>query len=69
MSIKVGDNGKIFGSITSKEIASVFEKMGKDIDKRKILLDQPIKEIGNYKIALRLYPEVTATINLDVVAE
>ena len=69
MSIKVGDNGKIFGSITSKEIASVFEKMGKDIDKRKILLDQPIKEIGNYKIALRLYPEITATINLEVVAE
>lgn len=69
IAIKVGENGKIFGSITSKEIASVFEKMGKDIDKRKILLDQPIKEIGTYKIAIKLYPEIVANINLQVIAE
>lgn len=69
LAIKVGENGKIFGSITTKEIATAFEKVGKDIDKRKIVLDQPIKEIGNYKIAIKLYPEIVATINLQVVAE
>lgn len=69
LAIKVGENGKIFGSITSKEIATAFEKIGKNIDKRKIVLDQPIKEIGNFKIEIKLYPEIVSTINLQVVAE
>lgn len=69
LAIKVGENGKIFGSITSKEIATAFEKIGKNIDKRKIVLDQPIKEIGNFKIEIKLYPEIVSTVNLQVVAE
>ena len=63
----IGKNGNLFGSVTNKEISDELQKLGYDVDKKKIVLNAPIKSLGNYKVACKLYPEVTA--NLAVVVE
>jgi len=62
----IGKNGTLFGSVTNKEISEELVKMGLDIDKKKIILNQPIKALGNYKVTCKLYPEVTAIVNVVV---
>ncbi|MCR4610648.1 MAG: 50S ribosomal protein L9 [Lachnospiraceae bacterium] len=65
--IKTGEGGKTFGSISSKEIAEVVKKQyGETIDKKKIVLDEPIKSLGTYEAKLKLHPKVTATMNIHV---
>lgn len=68
LAIKCGENGKTFGSVTSKEIAEELVKLGFEIDKKKIELSSPIKSVGVYDVLLRIYPEITATISVNVVA-
>lgn len=63
--IKCGENGKSFGSITSKEISEKLSQMGYQIDKKKIDCPQ-LKEVGDYKIKIKLHPQVVATINVKV---
>ena len=64
---KAGEGGKLFGSITTKDIADALkEQHGINIDKRKIVLDQPIKEIGVKRVKIKIYPEITATIAVEV---
>ena len=63
----IGKNGTLFGSVTNKEISEELSRMGLDVDKKKIALNQPIKALGNYKVLCKLYPEVSAT--LEVVVE
>lgn len=61
--VKVGDNGKLFGSVTSKEIAEQVKKqLGYDVDRKKITLKEPIKALGAYKIPFKVHPKVTATV-------
>lgn len=67
--IKCGENGKTFGSVTAKEICDALNKQGFQIDKRKIELKEALKTIGNYKINIKLHPEVSATITLNIVAQ
>ena len=65
--VKCGDNGKLFGAITSKEIAEAFKtNMNIDIDKHKILLDGNIKAVGDFKVAVKLHPTVSVKFNLKV---
>ena len=64
--IKCGDNGKTFGSVTSKEIADALSKKGFDIDKRKIELKEPLRIIGQYEITVKLHPEVSVKFNLEI---
>ena len=64
--IKCGENGKTFGSITSKEISEGLAKLGYEIDKRKIELKEPLKTIGNYQISIKLHPEVEAQIRVHI---
>lgn len=67
---KAGEGGKLFGSITSKDIATELKKKHKiDIDKRKISLDSPIKELGARFVEVKVYPEVTAKLKIEVTAE
>lgn len=66
---KVSDAGKVFGSITSLQIAEELEKQGISIDKRTIQLKDGIKELGTSKVAIRLHKEVTAEVTVEVVAE
>lgn len=66
--IKSGENGKIFGSVTSKEIADTLISQGYNVDKKKIVLPSPIKNIGTYEIEIKFMPEVSAKIKLVVQA-
>jgi large subunit ribosomal protein L9 len=67
--VKVGENGKVFGSVTNSNISKLFEDQGFEVNKRDILLSDSIKELGNYEISIRLHPEVVAKIKLSVVSE
>lgn len=69
LSIKCGENGKTFGSVSNKEVADTLEKQGFKIDKKKIEIKEPIKAIGTYQVLIRVYPEITAKINVTVVGE
>ncbi|SEP59123.1 LSU ribosomal protein L9P [Virgibacillus subterraneus] len=65
---KSGDNGRLFGSITSKQIAEVLkETYGHKIDKRKIELDSPIRSLGYTNVPVKLHQEVTGTIRVHVI--
>ncbi len=67
--VKVGEGGRVFGSVTSKQIADEVEKRRLKIDKRKIVLDDPIKTLGVTKVPIKLHPEVTASLNVQVTEE
>ena len=64
---KVGENGKLFGSITTKEIADLLESEHNiAIDKRKFELDEPIKSVGEYSVKIKLHPKVNAKVKVIV---
>jgi large subunit ribosomal protein L9 len=69
LSRKSGETGTLFGSVTSKDIAKLLKTTGIQLDRRKIVLNQPIKNIGNYRIEVRPHSEVTAELLLSIVAE
>ena len=66
---KAGEEGKLFGSVTTMDIAEQLKNEGIEIDKKKISLDEPIKRIGTYAVSVRLHPEVDTQIHLQVVEE
>lgn len=67
---KAGDGGKIFGSITSKDIADALKNQHKiDVDKKKIQLGNPIKNIGEMSVDIKLYSEVSASLKVIVEAQ
>jgi len=67
--VKTGEEGKLFGAVTSKDIAEAVKAQGVEIDKRKIVLDEPIKRIGDYTVTVKLHTDITADIKVSVVAE
>lgn len=67
--MKAGEEGKLYGAVTTRDIAEELKKKGISIDRRKIDLKSPIKSLGEYDISLKLHPEVTGTIRLSVVSE
>ena len=69
LKIKCGENGKTFGSVTSKEISEALKAKGYDIDKRKIELKEPLKTIGVYTIDIKLHSQVCTKIELEIVAK
>ena len=70
MSMKTGEGGKAFGSISSKEIAAeVKAQMDLEIDKKKIVLKDAIKSLGTFKIPVKLHPKVTAELTVNVTEE
>ena len=66
LNIKVGQNGKVFGSVTGADISACLKEAGYDIDKKKIVIDGPIKLVGTYTVALKLAEGVSAKINVEV---
>jgi len=66
---KVGENDVLYGSVTSGDVAEFLKTKGIDIDKRKVLLDEPIKHLGDHEVKIRLHPEVTAALKLLVSKE
>jgi large subunit ribosomal protein L9 len=69
LSGKAGEEGKLFGSITSQDVADALARAGHTVDKRKIELDHPIKTVGDHPVTIRLHPEVHAQLRVSVVAE
>ncbi len=67
ISVKTGDNGKLFGSVTNKEIAAAIEQQtGLVIDKKKIVLNDQIKMVGTRHVNIKLHPEVTAEVKVII---
>ena len=65
--IKTGEGGRTFGSVSTKEIAEAAKKQyGKEIDKKKIVLEDPIRALGTYEVKVKLHPQVTATLRVHV---
>lgn len=69
VSIKSGEGGKIFGSVSTKEIAAAAEKSGLVIDKKKMQLDEPIKSLGTHIVQVKLHKDVTAKLTVKVVEQ
>lgn len=68
LKIKAGEGGRTFGSISTKEIATALkEQMGYEIDKKKLTLTEPIKNIGTFHIPVKLHPKVTTELKVKVV--
>jgi large subunit ribosomal protein L9 len=66
---KAGEEGKLFGSVTTMDIAEQLKNQGIEIDKKKISLDEPIKRLGTYAVNLKLHSEITAQVNMQVIEE
>ena len=66
---KSGDGGHLFGSVTSADIATELAAKGFEVDRRKIVLNEPLKTVGNFDVAVKLHREVTAHLKVSVLAE
>jgi len=69
ISRKAGETGALFGSVTTKDLTDLLETQGIHLDRRKILMEQPIKSIGNYRIEVRPHSEIEASLTVSVVSE
>jgi large subunit ribosomal protein L9 len=69
LSGKAGEEGKLFGSITSQDIADALARQGHTVDRRRIELEHPIKTTGTHTVTVRLHPEVHADVRVSVVSE
>jgi large subunit ribosomal protein L9 len=66
---KSGEAGHLFGSVTSSDIAAALEAKGFTVDRRKIQLDEPLKSLGDFSVAIKLHREVTGHVKVTVLAE
>jgi large subunit ribosomal protein L9 len=66
---KAGEEGKLFGAVTSRDIAEALEKAGVKVDRKSVQLAEPIKQLGDYKVKIRVAAEVGSEISVSVVAE
>jgi len=67
--VKAGERGRLFGAVTSHQIANLIKESGIDLDRHALHLREPIKALGEYKVEIRLMPGVDAVVNVSVVAE
>lgn len=68
--VQVGGDGRIFGSVTAKDISETLEKKyGFKLDKKNIKLKEPIKQVGTYDVEVWVHPQVTSTVRVNVIAE
>ena len=66
---KAGEEGKLYGSVTGMDIAVELEKQGILIDRHKIVLEKPIKTLGEFEVPVKIYPRVTGRVKVSVVPE
>jgi large subunit ribosomal protein L9 len=66
MGVKVGEGGKLYGSITAKDIADALARRGIDIDRHRIDLEEPLRQLGTYKVAIRVAPEIVSEVTVAV---
>jgi len=65
---QAGEEGKLFGSVTTMEIAAFLKEQGLEIDRKKMVLVDPIKQLGDYTVPVKIHPEVTANLKVQVAA-
>jgi large subunit ribosomal protein L9 len=65
--MRAGENKRLFGSVTAQMIADEIGKLGVEVDRKKILLDEPIKMLGSYEVPIKLHPDVSVKIKVNVV--
>lgn len=66
--VKAGEQGKLFGSVTSKDISDMLKKQHKlNVDRRKIIIAEPIKSLGNYEVNIKLAPEVETKLTVKII--
>ena len=68
MSAAASDEGRLFGSVTAQMIAGELAEQGQEVDAKRVLLDEPIRELGSYTIAVRLHRDVNAEVSLEIEA-
>lgn len=68
LSLRAGDQGRLFGAVTVTDIVEAVEKTGIKIDKRRVEFGQPIKTVGTHTVTVRVHPEVSAKLTLDITA-
>lgn len=68
LSARTGEEGKLFGSVTNLDLERALREQGFEIDRRRILLGEPIKQLGSYTVTVRLQPEIEATVKFTVAA-
>lgn len=68
ISVQAGEEGKLFGSVTAAQIAELLEAKGVVVDRRKIALEEPIKEVGEHSVPIKLWKDVTANVKVKVTA-
>ena len=66
---QASEEGKLFGSVTSQDVAEFLDKHGVKVERRRIVLDEPIKTLGETSVPIRLHPEVTAQLRVNVLRE
>jgi large subunit ribosomal protein L9 len=69
LKLKCGESGKIFGSVTNAQISDKLQDMGYTVDKKKIVLKEALKSAGNYPVIIKLYPDISAKINVVIESE
>ena len=67
ISSKAGDDGKLYGSVTSLDVSEALKKEGIDIDKKKIMLEEPIKSLGIYHVEIKLHPDINSKVKVWVI--
>jgi large subunit ribosomal protein L9 len=67
--VQVGEEDKVFGSVTNQDIANLLKDAGHEVDRKKIVLEEPLKALGVYDVPVKLHPQVEATIKVWVVRE
>jgi large subunit ribosomal protein L9 len=66
MGVKVGEGGKLYGSITAKDIADALARRGIEVDRHKIDLEEPLRQLGTYKVAVHVYAEMSPEVTIEV---
>ena len=66
MGVKVGEGGKLYGSITAKDIADALARRGIDVDRHKIDLEEPLRQLGTYKVAIKVYQDTVSEVTVEV---
>lgn len=66
---KAGDEDKLFGSVTSMDIAEALKQEGFEIDKKKILIEEPIKRLGTYSVNVKIHPDISSQVKIQVISE
>lgn len=66
---KAGEEGKLFGSVTNADISEALKREGFDVDRKRIMLEEPIKRLGTYTVNVKVYQDIIVPVNINVVAE